>query len=69
MDKVNSLNYEVIYGDTDSLMINSRQKETIKALAVGTELKKEINQSFKSRILEIEIDGVFKNLLLLKKKK
>lgn len=69
MDTVKSLNYEVIYGDTDSLMINSRQKETLKALEVGTQLKKELNLSFKSRILEIEIDGVFKNLLLLKKKK
>ena len=43
MEKVKSMNYDVIYGDTDSLMINSRQKDTIKALAVGTELKKEIN--------------------------
>jgi DNA polymerase alpha subunit A len=68
-EKVKALGFEVIYGDTDSLMINSRQKETIKALEVGTLIKKEINMAFKSRILEIEIDGVFKSLLLLKKKK
>ena len=30
-EKVKALGYEVIYGDTDSLMINSRQKETLKA--------------------------------------
>ena len=68
-EKVKSLGYEVIYGDTDSLMINSRQKDTIKALQVGTEIKREINLQFKSKILEIEIDGLFKVLLQLKKKK
>ena len=30
-EKVKALGYEVIYGDTDSLMINSRQKETLMA--------------------------------------
>lgn len=68
-EKVKNMGYEVIYGDTDSLMINSRQKDTWKALEVGTQIKKEINIAFKSRILEIEIDGVFKCQLLLKKKK
>ena len=34
---------------------------------MGTKLKYEVNQLYKC--LEIEIDGVFKSLLLLKKKK
>lgn len=37
------------------------------ATAIGKEIKTEINKKYKT--LEIELDGVFKSLLLLKKKK
>ncbi len=61
---------EVIYGDTDSIMINTRisdinQLATIRKL--GEQVKKEVNKLY--RTLELEIDGIFKNMLLLKKKK
>lgn len=68
--KVTELGFEVIYGDTDSLMINSREKELGTAIKKGLEIKKVINQTYKSKgILEIEVDGIFRRLLLLKKKK
>ncbi len=68
--KVSELGFEVVYGDTDSLMINSREKELVVAIRKGLEIKKVINNSYKtSGILEIEVDGIFRSLLLLKKKK
>jgi DNA polymerase alpha subunit A len=68
--KVTELGYDVVYGDTDSLMINSRVNDLSEALAKGYELKKEINNQYRSRgILEIDVDGIFRSLLLLKKKK
>jgi DNA polymerase alpha subunit A len=67
--------YSVIYGDTDSLMVNTMKADLFEAILIGIELKKEINNQFKKernsrdQILEVELDGVFKKLLLLKKKK
>jgi len=57
----------VIYGDTDSLMIDTLTNEMAKAIELGNKIKKEINEKYKC--LEIDIDGVFMPLLLLKKKK
>lgn len=65
--KVAELQYDVIYGDTDSLMINSKQKDLASAIEQGVIIKKAINKN--SNILEIDIDGIFRSLLLLKKKK
>lgn len=61
---------DVIYGDTDSIMINTRitnLDEFSKVLELGSRVKREVNKMYKT--LELEIDGVFKPLLLLKKKK
>ncbi|CAJ0769423.1 22753_t:CDS:10, partial [Entrophospora sp. SA101] len=58
---------EVIYGDTDSIMINTNTSEMQKALEVGKFLKEKVNKRYK--LLEIDIDGFFERLLLLKKKK
>lgn len=62
-----NLDYEVIYGDTDSIMLFTGLSDLPTALRLGTELKKEINRQYK--YLEIEIDGVFRSLLLMRKKK
>ena len=67
--KVGELGHEVVYGDTDSLMINSRDKSLLEAIKKGNEIKKAINGQYKNKILEIEVDGIFRSLLLLKKKK
>ena len=61
------LGFNVVYGDTDSIMINTGTQQLSEALQMGKQLKAEVNQLYKC--LEIEIDGVFKSLLLLKKKK
>ena len=61
------LGFSVVYGDTDSIMINTGTSQLQEALLMGKKLKDEVNCLYKC--LEIEIDGVFKSLLLLKKKK
>ncbi len=65
-----AIGLEVIYGDTDSIMINTRisdLKEYDKVLQLGNKVKSEVNKLYKT--LELEIDGVFRSMLLLKKKK
>ncbi|KAG8040454.1 hypothetical protein G9C98_002450 [Cotesia typhae] len=64
---VENLNYQVIYGDTDSLMINSECLDYDKAFEIAKNIKSEVNKHYK--MLELDIDGVFKYLLLLQKKK
>ena len=61
------LGFTVIYGDTDSIMINTGTSNVKQAVQMGEKLKAEVNQLYKC--LEIEIDGIFKSMLLLKKKK
>jgi DNA polymerase alpha subunit A len=48
-------------------MVYSNETELPKAMELGKKIKLEINKRHK--ILEIDIDGVFKNMLLLRKKK
>lgn len=58
---------QVIYGDTDSVMINTNADTIAQALAVGNDFKKSVNERYK--LLEIDIDNVFRRLLLHAKKK
>ncbi len=72
IEVVEKLNFKVIYGDTDSIMINTTQNNLLAAYKNGIEIKRAINNQFKSKnknILEVELDGVYKKMLLLKKKK
>ncbi|KAF8621892.1 hypothetical protein AX15_007444 [Amanita polypyramis BW_CC] len=62
-----SLQLEVIYGDTDSVFINSGVTELSEALRISAEFKKAVNDRYK--LLEIDLDGIFQRLLLLQKKK
>ncbi|KAJ5273124.1 hypothetical protein N7478_008249 [Penicillium angulare] len=57
----------VIYGDTDSVMINTNMDTMSEALKVGEEFKRSVNERY--RLLEIDIDNVFRRLLLHAKKK
>ncbi|KAL5004890.1 hypothetical protein ScPMuIL_018346 [Solemya velum] len=66
-DLVQAMNLEVIYGDTDSIMVNSNCTDLEQTFKLGNKIKTEVNKLFK--LLEIDIDGVFKSMLLLKKKK
>jgi DNA polymerase alpha subunit A len=58
---------QVIYGDTDSVMINTNANSIAEALKVGNEFKRSVNDKYK--LLEIDIDNVFRRLLLHAKKK
>eukprot|EP00602_Paraphysomonas_sp_CaronLab_P000598 CAMPEP_0185022260 /NCGR_PEP_ID=MMETSP1103-20130426/4977_1 /TAXON_ID=36769 /ORGANISM="Paraphysomonas bandaiensis, Strain Caron Lab Isolate" /LENGTH=1359 /DNA_ID=CAMNT_0027554251 /DNA_START=80 /DNA_END=4156 /DNA_ORIENTATION=+ len=58
---------DVIYGDTDSVMINTNSTDLGIAKKIGNEVKKEVNKLYRS--LELDTDGIFKSMLLLKKKK
>ncbi|KAL7712946.1 DNA polymerase [Entamoeba marina] len=57
----------VIYGDTDGLMIQLPKTTTAALYQTGNRLCDEINAKYKT--LEIEIDAVFSKLLLLRKKR
>ncbi|XP_051126986.1 DNA polymerase alpha catalytic subunit [Andrographis paniculata] len=63
----NNLNLEVIYGDTDSIMIYSGLDDIGKAKSIAGKVIQEVNKKY--RCLEIDLDGLYKRMLLLKKKK
>ncbi|KAI9477995.1 MAG: hypothetical protein EXX96DRAFT_524211 [Benjaminiella poitrasii] len=67
VDIAKKLGLEVIYGDTDSVMINSKTYDIEKAKLLGEMLKESVNHRYWS--LELEIDGIFRRTLLVKKKK
>lgn len=62
-----SLNLVVVYGDTDSVMIDTGCQTYEEAIKIGQNFKKLVNERY--RLLEIDIDNVFKRLLLHAKKK
>ena len=64
---VQKLNFEVIYGDTDSIMVNTNSTDYDQVFKIGHSIKQTVNKTY--RQIELDIDGVFKSLLLLKKKK
>ncbi|RDW89554.1 DNA polymerase-2 [Coleophoma cylindrospora] len=66
-DLAESNSLQVIYGDTDSVMINANVDNVAAALKVGNEFKKAVNDRY--RLLEIDIDNVFRRILLQAKKK
>lgn len=59
--------YDVIYGDTDSIMVDSRTDKLDDAKRIGREIQLQCNKHFK--LLELEVDYIFKTILLLNKKK
>eukprot|EP00049_Salpingoeca_infusionum_P006656 m.109809 g.109809 ORF g.109809 m.109809 type:complete len:1528 (-) comp13382_c3_seq1:218-4801(-) len=62
-----SLGLDVIYGDTDSIMVDTKCRDLPQVKQIGYKVIKEVNALYKE--LEIDIDGVYKTMLLLKKKK
>ena len=66
-DLAESTQLRVIYGDTDSVMINTNADNIEEALKIGHEFKRAVNDRYK--LLEIDIDNVFRRLLLHAKKK
>ena len=66
-DLAESTQLQVIYGDTDSVMINTNVDNIEDAMKVGIDFKRSVNEKYK--LLEIDIDNVFRRLLLHAKKK
>lgn len=64
-----TLGFDVVYGDTDSIMIDTKLKvdNLPQIMDIGLTIKKRVNQRYKK--LEIDIDGIFERILLLRKKK
>ncbi len=58
---------QVIYGDTDSVMINTNVNNIAEALKLGNEFKRCVNAQY--GLLEIDVDNIFRRLLLHAKKK
>lgn len=58
---------KVIYGDTDSIMIDTMMTDPSDMISLCKEIVKKINATYK--FMRMEIDHVFKTMLLLKKKK
>jgi DNA polymerase, archaea type len=60
--------YKVIYGDTDSIMVKIDTTEPDEAQRQGKEIEKLINEKL-AGIVSIKIEGVFKTILILTKKR
>jgi DNA polymerase alpha subunit A len=58
---------QVVYGDTDSVFVNSNVTDYAEAIKIANEFKKHVNDRY--RLLEIDLDAVFSRVLLLQKKK
>ena len=57
----------VVYGDTDSIFLNTNVDNMVDAQKIGHDFKRAVNDRYK--LLEIDIDNVFRRLLLHAKKK
>ena len=64
---VEGLGFEVIYGDTDSIMIHTKCNDYDQAIKISLQVQAAVNGQYK--YLEIDCDGVLRSMLLLKKKK
>ena len=60
--------YSVVYGDTDSVMVKVDCKDMEEAFKKGKEIEKFVNEAMKG-IVRIKIEGIFKSLLILSKKR
>lgn len=60
--------YEVIYGDTDSIMVNVNTKDIESAYEIGGKLETLVNSEL-TGIVQMKIEKVFKSLLILSKKR
>lgn len=67
VDSAESLGFNVVYGDTDSIMINTNETKMSRVKKIGEKMKEHVNKKYK--LLEIDVDGYFRHTLLLKKKK
>ncbi len=60
--------YEVVYGDTDSIMVKVKVKDFDEAYQIGRSIESQINTEL-SGVVEMKIEKIFKSLLILSKKR
>eukprot|EP00803_Ostreobium_quekettii_P010532 evm.model.scf_244.12 EVM.evm.TU.scf_244.12 scf_244:99156-114216(+) len=63
---------QVIYGDTDSIMVSTSENKPTEVAKLGQTIKKKINTYFQQRgrqQLQLDVDGIYSRMLLLQKKK
>ncbi len=60
--------YEVVYGDTDSIMVKVKTKDLDTAYETGRKLESLVNSEL-TGIVQMKIEKVFKTLLILSKKR
>jgi DNA polymerase I len=61
-------NCEVLYGDTDSVMVKTNTKELSQAFEIGKKVEESINKEMAGTV-QMKIENVFKSLLILSKKR
>lgn len=65
--RTKKLYWQVVYGDTDSVFVNSNVTNYQEAIKIANDFKRHVNDRY--RLLEIDLDNVFARVLLLQKKK
>ena len=60
--------WEVIYGDTDSIMVKIGNKDLEEAFKIGEEIEKVINDYYQGK-MTVKIESVFKSFLIVSKKR
>ena len=66
--------FKIVYGDTDSVMVDSNTTDVKLALNIAAAISGEVNKKFKEeahgqQLMELGIDGIFLKMLLVSKKK
>jgi len=67
VEKTNK-DWEVIYGDTDSIMVKVKANSIDEAFNVGKEIEKTINDYYQGK-MTVKIESVFKSFLIIAKKR
>lgn len=62
-----TLGFDVIYGDTDSIMVNTHTRDVDKATRIAEQIRAAVNVGFTH--MELELDAIFLDILLLEQKK
>jgi DNA polymerase II len=74
-EKIKEAGYEVIYSDTDSVFVNTKEESETKAEQIGKKLENEINEFYKKHIineykrdsyLELEYEKLYTRFLMPK---
>ena len=63
------LGFKVIYGDTDSIMILTNEREYDGAVVIANKLRQDFKRLLNFLILNLGLDRIFKRLLIQQKKK